>query len=637
MNNNDLLKRLHTDSENILPTDALDPEAIEQSLVGVKRKNNKKIISSVSLIIFAICISTIIFAKPKINDIISPTETISKESNAKTSYKDIYKIIKKLPEYKNNVEYSYGIADGLTSSSVGQTNNYSETNIQVEGVDEADVVKTNGEYIFSVDYYNISITKIKDGKMSKITTIDSDFDISSIYIDDNKLFAVGTVYSESYGVVCSYARIGNGTTKINVFDISNINNPVKESDFTISGNYISSRKIGSVIYINTSYSVWNDSGVKKNKPETYCPVYSYGDETHCIDSSCITISNINYENKSIDYTTVTSINLNKPDEFVDMEAVFGTGYDVYSTSEHFYVHSYNYSNDNTEIFRFAIKDGDITPKGLFKSAGTVSDQFAMDEYNGYFRTVTQDYNKKNKTYLSIVSVFNSDTELVGQLKIPTGKETIRSVRFDENIAYFVTFETTDPLFTVNLSDPEKPEIISELKITGFSKYLHKINDNLMFGFGEKTNAKGRFRGLKLSLYDISDKNNVTEIDRLTFGSRDSWSEAKYNHKSVYIDKENNIIGIPYEDYEEINNYNSFNNYVDVYSYGIFKIDTENNRITDVKQIIYEKIDYASYAINNTRGVRIGEYFYIVTSDKIYSYDYDTFTHINTIKLRDVDY
>lgn len=642
MNNNDILTRLHNDSQHCQPSDNLSPDAIEDVLSSVKRKNYKAIAGTCITLGIA-CITCIGILSSNLAGKIADPDII-KNAN---SYADIYKkvnTIKKNNEKSDHMLFNgtdFGIAenavDNITLESTtgsSSSSDYSNTNIQVEGVDEADIIKTDGEYIYTVNNNKISIILANNGIPKAISEITPESAPSDIYIHNNTLVVMSRAYnindeqndnqaSDTEQLYGNY--FGNSDTAVYVYDISDKNNPVKSSTLSQSGKYISSRRVNDVVYLVTSYKIYNYENIDEDKPETYCPLYRFGDNKKCIDSDSISICN---NADSISYITISSIDLGNADNFADICSILGAGEDIYASQKNIYTTAHRYSKDSnkTDIMRFSLDGTKINQTGNFTVDGSILNQFSMDEYNGYFRivtettkqTVTDNYafidssSKKTALY-----VYDKDLKLCGKTDDVAKGESVKSVRFDGDIAYFVTFRQTDPLFTVDLSNPKSPKILSELKIPGFSEYLHIFSDNLLLGFGREADiTTGGAEGLKLTMFDISDKTDVTEIATKIFTSSDVYSPAEYNHKAIFIDKEKSRIGIPYTIYTN----DGEQNY-----YSIFEYDAKNNEFKEINKLKLSPNDYSEYFDNSySRGLYIGDYFYIVTEDIIYAYNYDNF-------------
>lgn len=660
-NNNDILNELQRNGDFLIPS-KLDPTAIEKSLSGVKRKsyrNLKKTCISLALV----CLTVAGMNASIANKYTLPIKT--SKTNVK-SYKDIYNIVNSVKKANEETFFDklseklfYSIEDriynnfytittnsmdalGAVKESVTEdtisTPEYSETNTQVKGVDEADIVKTDGKYIYSVYDKKISIAQANNGTPLNISSIQTESEISDIYIHGNKLVVFSCAYSKVQNneqsntnsimsdVAVDYYRYSpsNLETQVKIYDLSNINSPVLLSELSQSGDYLSSRKIDNVVYITSTYSVSNFDNIKKSEPETYCPVYGTDDNTNCVPAENIFVAEAI---ESIKYVVVSSIDLNNPNDFSDICSVMGSGTELYSSMNNIYVSANGYSYDDydtTQILRFSLNGTDIAENGSLKVDGRLLNQFSMDEHNGFFRIVTDDADSGTALY-----VFDNELNLAGKTENVARDENVKSVRFDGNIAYFVTFRQTDPLFTVDLSDPYSPKILSELKIPGFSEYLHPFGDGLLLGFGREADPyTGISEGLKLTMFNTSDKTNVTELATMIFTDEKSRSIAETDHKAIFVDVERGLIGIPYHTRSYTDD--SSANIKNLSHYTVFKYDKEKNCFTVCKDMILndESNNYYSYESQTrneyTRGLYIGDYFYIVSPDKIYSLDYNTF-------------
>lgn len=663
MNNNDILNELHNSSNDFIPSDRLDPTAIEKSLSNVKRRSYKGIAgASASLAVIALTIigvtTSTLEQKPPI------------DYTKNNSYSDIYKVVASIKEAREatgaDIKYllndtisedsvdsvqEYGLAENQssdTNSTSSSNSDYSETNVQVKGVDEADLVKTDGKYIYSVNNDEVFIIQPNNGNPVNISSIDLENNISNIYVHENKLVALSSFYvdnldtiTKSDGEIYQYGT-SKYITNAYVYDLSDINNPVEICKFTQAGQYLSSRKIDNVLYLTTRYSIIDYKSIDEDAPETYCPVYGTNNNMNCVDAKKIIV---NENTDTVNYVTVASIDLNNPQQFADICSVLGSGSEIYASKDNLYVASYCYSKDNydtTQILRFSLNNGEIESNGSLNVEGKLLNQFSMDEYNGYFRVVTEksNFNILSDVYYFITElssdketalyVFDSDLKLTGKTKDVAKDERVKSVRFDGDIAYFVTFRQTDPLFTVDLSNPSSPKILSELKIPGFSEYLHVFDENLLLGFGKEVDPDtGMQEGLKLTMFDTSDKTNVTELATRVFTNKRASSPAESDHKAIFVDEERGIIGIPYR---------SSSDYNFEVNYAIFQYDIERNDFVLLKNVnLYEDYDYNyKEAKKYRRGLYIDDYFYIVTEDRIYTLDYSNFELKGELMIRNTN-
>ena len=175
-------------------------------------------------------------------------------------------------------------------------------------------------------------------------------------------------------------------------------------------------------------------------------------------------------------------------------------------------------------------DLNLEPLADGEIPGRLLNQFSMDEYRDYLRVATT-FGDENDLY-----VLDERLKVAGKITGFGEDERIYAVRFIGDRGYIVTFRETDPFFVIDLSDPKNPEIRGELKIPGFSSYLHPVSEHLILGVGRE----GSY--VKLSLFDVSDAANPKEISRYTL--KESWSEVLYNHHAFLMDSKHGIFFLP---------------------------------------------------------------------------------------------
>ncbi len=464
-----------------------------------------------------------------------------------------------------------GAAPSNTATDTSSSSNHGKTNEQVQGVNEADIIKNDGKYIYYVvnGYVNynesskIHIASVdKDGKLKNTTKIEINirdikdllyFNISEIYVNNNKLVVIS-----NYSTSENKGYYSNKYTYAACYDISDIRKPVKLWNISQDGSYISSRLIDDNLIILSRHYV-NLSESQKTIKDKCIPSYSVnGKEKQRVSCDCIHIMEELYDSC---YLVASAMNINNEESY-ETTAVLGGGSNVYCTTNSLYVTSTRYTSNSisnevfnipddvkTEIFKFNINNGKIEYACKNAVKGNALNQFSMDEHKGYLRiaTTTGTWGSSLRNHLFIL---DNKLEPVGKVSDFAKGESIKSVRFTGDTGYVVTFEQTDPLFVIDLSDPTKPEIIGELKIPGFSTYLHPVSDGLVLGVGEDGNESGTNGGLKLSLFDVSDPQKPTEADKITVNLPEghyAWlqSEAYYTHKAVCWDSENKTMYVPY--------------------------------------------------------------------------------------------
>ena len=523
---------------------------------------------------------------------------------------------------------------------------YSTTNLQMEGVDESDIAKIDGSYIYTVEDKYIVITDIRDGKLEEVTRfLPKDCGaadrVMEIYVDGDQLILVVQGYETSLGesskagsdkensdkessdeeiavsdasedsAFC-YKMNGKSTTQIQVYSIVDRKNPEFEGRLIQDGYYNTSRKIGDVVYFFTQYNMTSD-------------VTSYVEKKHGVEDlkegngvsslAEAVIPKVNGEKVAASEIylpessgesgiLVSSLDVNKPDKVLDSKLVISGYAQTYISKDALYLYEEDYDGAMiTNIAKFALDEGRISGVAAAAVSGYVRDTFAINASDGYLRVLTTDYSTEDE--VNALYILDENMKLTGQLTGIAPGEEIYAARFMGNTGYFVTYRNTDPLFTVDLSDPAKPEIIGELKVTGFSEYLHFWDDTHLLGIGyESDENTGNIENIKLSMFNIENPGEVTEEAKLVLKDVD-YSEALYDYKSVIISKDKNLIGLVCEDYSGSRTKQTYQ----IYSYenGTFKKQAE---IPGINGVNYE----------NVRGMYSGNVFYLWINDNITSYD-----------------
>lgn len=508
---------------------------------------------------------------------------------------------------------------------------YSTTNLQMEGVDESDIAKIDGSYIYTVEDKYIVITDIRDGKLEEVTRfLPKDCGaadrVMEIYVDGDQLILVVQGYETSLGesskagsdkensdkessdeeiavsdasedsAFC-YKMNGKSTTQIQVYSIVDRRNPEFEGRLIQDGYYNTSRKIGDVVYLFTQYHMTSDVVGYVEKEYTSVIPKVNGEK---VAAGEIYLPESSGESGIL----VSSLDVNKPDKVLDSKLVISGYAQTYISKDALYLYEEDYDGAMiTNIAKFALDEGRISGVAATAVRGYVRDTFAINASDGYLRVLTTDYSTEDE--VNALYILDENMKLTGQLTGIAPGEEIYAARFMGNTGYFVTYRNTDPLFTVDLSDPAKPEIIGELKVTGFSEYLHFWDDTHLLGIGYESDEKtGNIENIKLSMFNIENPGEVTEEAKLVLKDVD-YSEALYDYKSVIISKDKNLIGLVCEDYSSSRTKQTYQ----IYSYenGTFKKQAE---ISDINGVNYE----------NVRGMYSGNVFYLWINDNITYYD-----------------
>jgi len=413
---------------------------------------------------------------------------------------------------------------------------YSKTNIQVEGVDEADIVKVDGEYIHVISGQKVIIVKAYPAEeasiLSKITVNGT---LKQLFINEERL----VVFYES-------GSYNEAKTCINIYDISDRAKPTIRSEIAVDGQYLSSRMIGDYVYVVIRKAAWLVDG------EVALPKIYSEDGCRIVPATDIYYSNI--ADCGYIFTTIVTVNIFEDTQKPKDETILsGWTTCIYVSLENIYLAIGDY--DKTVLHRIHIENGEIFTAADGEVTGYVLNQFSMDEYEGYFRiaTTSQMTSFSEKSPIlhlqNNVYILNMDLNIVGKLENIAPGEKIYSARFMGDTFYLVTFRKTDPLFVINLSDPYSPRIIGELEITGYSDYLHVYDENHVIGVGKETVGADEgdfswYQGVKISLFDVTDVTAPIELAKYEIGNRGTDSPVLSDHKAFLFDKEKNLLVLP---------------------------------------------------------------------------------------------
>ena len=489
-----------------------------------------------------------------------------------------------------------GAADTAANQKVTGEADYSQTNVREAGVDEGDVVKTDGSYLYILKSSgSVRIVDIRGTKMKEIAEIQPEKlneSIEDLYLDGDRLMLVTTGYESSMEEAESdmYTVNRYQYTALTVYDITEREHPEMTGRITQEGDYRQSRKNGDYVYLLTQYSPslgdsFEDSSVMP-----------------LVNEQKLAISDVYLPDQTSqpDYLVASGINIQDPENVISSKAIVSGAADFYMSSDNLFIcnNNWNDGKSSTEILRFACEDGEISGGAMCELPGFLNDTFSLDEYQGYLRVLlTEDSNgESNSLY-----ILDADMQVTGAIRDLADGETIRSARFMGTIAYFVTFRQTDPLFCADLSDPDNPQILSELKLTGFSSYLHPYGDHLLLGVGyEAEEETGSQTGVKLSMFDISEPSQVEELDKYVIKGA-SYLPSDYDYKAILADGEKNLIGFVCDG-----------------EYLVFSYDEEKgfqNLLT------YTMSDWEYWDGDaSCRGVYAGDEFYIVDQDVVLCFD-----------------
>ena len=527
---------------------------------------------------------------PVSNPSTGPGSTITPISNSPSTWgMKTFSSLEELKSYLANAskaEYFGGATLGIQNSApipapqatgtYGLTSDYSTTNIQVAGVDEADTVKTDGQYIYTLSnsqatfnygyssqtssYVYILSADPQNARVISKIALDGSLMPIGLFLsqDSTKLVVLANKYTYNYGVTSSPSNTmimpfySYQATTINIYDISSKASPVLARNFTVSGSYFNSRMIGNYLYAVTSQSatIYNDL-------VTVPAVYN-GGVAYAASPTSIYYADMNQSNY-YSFTSFYGIDImDNQQQPTNMTVLMSGASTMYVSPNNIYVAYPNWANgtDLTSIYRVKINGLQLSFEAQGSVPGYIMDQYSMDEYGGNLRVATNSYQytigvfaQQQSSQTNNVYVLNQNLTVVGKLEGIGQGENLHAVRFMGDRGYMVTFIKTDPLFVIDLSQPQNPQVLGELNMPGYSDYLHPYDSTHLIGVGKDAvgAAQGNFawyQGLKLALFDVSDVNNPKLVANYTIGDRGTNSAVLNDPKAFLFDKGKNLLVIP---------------------------------------------------------------------------------------------
>jgi len=569
---------------------------------------------------------------------------------------------------------------------------YSETNIQVSGVDEPDIVKSDGKYIYAVSGGTVFIVDAFPAEDMKLLSELNVSGVNNIFINGNRL----VVFSQDF-------KGRTSETLVQIYDVSDRESPELEDEVSVSGRYSDARMIGNTVYVvSTQHTGFGDT------------ILPYLEHDGIVDKVEATeIGYFDYPDTSYSFTSILAMNIESGD-FESETYLMGSGHTLYVSEENIYLTNLrhvrsdayfdrlvdevmkpllprserakikeimdsdksfseksrevqkvvqDYSDtlvgdekaefdgalaealdqflkdlakdiEKTIIHKIGIDALDIEYLTSGEVPGRVLNQFSMDEFDGNFRIATTTGDNWRSNTLNHMYVLDEDLEIIGSVSDLAEGERIYSARFVGERAYMVTFRQVDPLFVIDLSNPKSPEVLGELKITGFSSYLHPYDENHIIGVGKEATETGRALGVKIALFDVSDVSNPIEIAKYEVEEKGSNSNALYDHKAFLFDRERNLLVLPMTYTLDIESGDAFGRYR--YWQGAFVFDISLDGI-DLKGKIDHKSDseeqlyyYGPYAVQ--RSLYMDNILYTISRAMIKANDLSDLDEINRVEL-----
>jgi uncharacterized secreted protein with C-terminal beta-propeller domain len=501
-----------------------------------------------------------------------------------------------LPRFDSNFAPSVNQASGEFGKQGAVE--FSTTTNQVAGVDEPDIVKTNGKYIFSVVDDQFPVYDFRTGQQSaipstiKVASIGDDGvlnKIGQIFISNGLVVEPSLHLTGKYLILNYKTNFSNLETIIKVFEVSEQNMELLASggqprllqSFEYSGEVVSSRLADGALHfvLNKNSFELGSTSFESQQIETYLPQYSKVNLDGSVNLntkkpivSCDKVKYTGPIRKLESFTTILSFDTANIQSEPKAEVIYGGGEVVYMSPQALYLAQNGFSNVSqnvfeanslvVNIFKFDLRNKQAVFRTQGQVKGNILNQYSMDEFEGNFRIATTiettstrpetgspvdifgvsnpvRTNSKNSVY-----VLDKDLKPLGSVENLGINERIYSVRFMGNRGFVTTFRKTDPLYSLDLSDPRNPKKTGELKTLGYSDFLYPINESRLLGIGRQADENGNELGVKISLFDVSNPNIITEKDFVEFVGNFSTTEVSYNPKAFMFDPRNGIFAFP---------------------------------------------------------------------------------------------
>ena len=508
---------------------------------------------------------------------------------------------------------------------------FSGTNIQELGVDEPDIVKTDGRRIIALSEQTLFIIDITGADPVLVGSVTvRDVAIRDLFLSGDRVFALGSSFGGGYntrGIAPPDGYYQTATSVVVEIDISS-GDPEIARTLEFDGNYVSARLVGDTarVVLNSQPTgfVWafpeggglkaereaedkNREIIKNSTIENWVPyfVLTNADGDVLDEGVMVDCDRARHpaEFGGLDMLTVLSIDTSRGLRVADATGVLATGHTVYASTDNLYVatqrwfdwqvfqedpENADFDGVSTQIHQFDITDPDRTEYVASGSiTGFLLNQFAMSEHDGRLRvasTTEPDWRRwgdfEQESMITILEPQEGELVAVGIVDGLGKGERIFSVRFIDDTAYVVTFRQTDPLYTVDLSDPTEPRVLGELKILGYSAYLHPLGNDLLLGVGQDADEQGRIEGTQVSIFDVSDLANPVRISKLTL-AKNSNSTVEYDHRAFLYWEPADLAVIPVqswswderEDIEEV-------------FFGAIALDVSSGDLREIGSIIH---------------------------------------------------
>ncbi|MDA1197091.1 MAG: beta-propeller domain-containing protein [Nanoarchaeota archaeon] len=609
--------------------------------------------------------------------------------------------------YDGGIIQSIGTPDSAIAESTlsvksvapAKPTDFSQTNNQVLSVDEADIIKTDGNYIYTASGTTLFIVRAYPGADAEITSrIDFKDNLEGLFINANHLAVFG-----NFNNVQTLRKVGimpnQAMTFLNIYNIEDKANPELIKEFRFDGRFFRARMIEDYLYfITTTYL----------SSRTPPPIVMEGTQITRIAPTDISIMPIPYDNPQLN--NIHAIKLSNPDEITSKAIAVEGSQNMYMSESNIYLTHTEYIDewklrnkivieliepklpleskqliqkiknaDNdllaqyekeqkifeiisnylnyheareeledeiesklkrklesykhlefTIIQKIGVDGGNINIETTGKVPGSLNNQFSLDENNGILRIATTLNQRgsrfQNQRSESTNNVYTLDKNLnrIGELTDLAEGERIFSTRFIGDRVYMVTFRQTDPFFVIDLSTPQNIKELGQLKIPGFSRYLHPYDKDTIIGIGRDATDTGRTKGIKISLFNVKDVANPKEVAQYVSEERYSQTSAEWEHKAFLFSKEKNLLVIPAYNYEWENKENNYNGAM------VFNIEADNIELRGLIDHSQDSEEY--YTPRVERSLYIEELLYTKSAGLLKINKLEDLNKVKNIKL-----
>ena len=553
------------------------------------------------------------------------------------------------------------MAATATASSYSTTPSYTGTNVQVQGVDEPDRVKTDGKHIFVSTQDSVAIINAYPPNSTETlsTLAFPNSVVLGLEIAQGRLMVIDQKGS-GFG-------FGNTAVELLLYNTADLASPKLMQNVTIAGDYVAARMADGYVYAVIQQPSYTFNG--QGNATAAMPMVSRGGVETELSPSAVFYTNNTAQISS--YTMIPSISMSTGEEAV-VSVLTGPSANVYVSTSNIYVVYTNYldlfdvdgipgnawsggvvtsqmvfQSQNSTVLRASYANGTVTAAEASTVPGTVLNQFSMDEYNGYFRIATSRFATVNgaATTSDDVYVLDQNMNQISVLRNIAPGENIYAVRFVGDVGYVVTYQQIDPLFVISFKDVTQPVILSALKVTGYSDYLHPLAGGYLLGVGKETvpASDGNYSyylGLKVSLFRVYEDGTSAQVAKLDIGDRGTDSPVLSDHLAFTYDPTRNLTVIPLTLYRVSGNQTYGGGilaYGDPVWQGVYVIRADASGLKVVGQVSQYPAgqnvgDYPNASLSIDRSIIIGDYLYTISQGEVMASSLGSFVTFATVAL-----